>query len=118
MRGTHREEVEAILVRARDEHAAVLEESSPALRASLPVDAGGITRAIDHLAAVVGLSAQLRDEQTREHRANSAVLHGRVFGRTPLSRATVLAAFVDGARVRAKALRRLIIAAHLDARAR
>ena len=104
---SHREEVEAILGRARDEHVTLLEQLSPPLRASLPVDAAGITRAIDHLAAVVGLSARLRDEQTRGHRANPAVLHGRVFGRTPLSRATVLAAFVEGARVREGALRQL-----------
>lgn len=107
MRPTHRQEVEAILAGAQAEHAATLEHVSPALRASLPVDATGITQAIDHLSRAVGLSDDLRDEQARGHRANPAVLHGRVFGRAPLSPDTVLAAFVDGARVRAAALRHL-----------
>jgi hypothetical protein len=39
------------------------------------------------------------------------VLHGRVFGRAPLARETVLAAFADGARVRAELLLRLADAA-------
>src|SRR4051794_19695196 len=107
MAPTHRQEVEAILAGAHAEHAALLDQVSPALRASLPVDATGITQAIDHLGRVVGLSEDLHSEQTRGHRANPAVLHGRVFGRAPLSRDTVLAAFVEGARVREDALRHL-----------
>ena len=108
---THRRTTAAILEGARAEHAAVLEQLSPGLRASLPVDAAGITQAIDHLAEAVGVSAQLRADQARGHHANPAVLHGRVFGRAPLPRATVLAAFVEGARVRERALERLARAA-------
>jgi hypothetical protein len=104
---THRQDVEAILAGARAEHAALLADVSPALRASLPVDATGITKAIEHLAGSAGLSGELQAEQVRGHQANPAVLHGRVFGRTPLSADTVLAAFTDGARVRAGALQRL-----------
>ncbi len=96
---THRLEVEAILAGARAERAALLDQLSPALRASLPVDATGITQAIDHLGEAAGLD--LHGEQVQGHKTNSAVLHGRVFGRAPLSRDTVLAAFVDGAIVRA-----------------
>jgi hypothetical protein len=104
---TQRQEVEAILAGARAERAALLEAVSAAMRASLPVDATGITQAIEHLAAVVGVSDELRAEQARGHQANPAVLHGRVFGRAPLSPDTVLAAFADGARVRASLLARL-----------
>jgi hypothetical protein len=102
---THRREVEAILAGARAERAALLDQLSPALQASLPVDATGITQAIDHLGEAAGLD--LHGEQVQGHQTNSAVLHGRVFGRRPLSRDTVLAAFVDGARVRAETLTRL-----------
>jgi hypothetical protein len=97
---THRQEVEAILAGAAAERRALLEAVSPALRASLPVDATGIAQAIEHLAAAVQLGDELRAEQAAGHRANPAVLHGRVFGRAPLSPDTVLAAFADGARVR------------------
>jgi hypothetical protein len=48
----------------------------------------------------VALRDELQAEQALGHRANPAVLHGRVFGRAPLSPDTVLAAFADGARVR------------------
>src|SRR4051795_13497635 len=102
---THRAQVEAILAGARAERAALLEQLSPALRASLPVDATGITQAIDHLGDAAGLD--LHAEQVRGHKTNAAVLHGRVFGRQPLSRDTVQAAFVDGARVRADTLAHL-----------
>src|SRR3954454_2980079 len=102
---THRAQVEAILAGARAERAALLDQLSPALRASLPVDATGITQAIDHLGEAAGLD--LHAEQVRGHKTNAAVLHGRVFGRRPLSRDTVLAAFVDGARVRAETLAHL-----------
>jgi hypothetical protein len=102
---THVREVEAILAGARAERAALLDQLSPALRASLPVDATGITQAIDHLGAAAGLD--LHREQVQGHKTNAAVLHGRVFGRAPLSRDTVLAAFVDGALVRAETLARL-----------
>jgi hypothetical protein len=107
MAPTHVEEIEAILAGAWAERRAVLDAVSPALRASLPVDATGIAQAIEHLAAAVELGDELRAEQAAGHRANPAVLHGRVFGRSPLSPDTVLAAFVDGARVRAGVLVRL-----------
>jgi hypothetical protein len=102
---THRAQVEAILAGARAERTALLEQLSPALQASLPVDATGITQAIDHLGDAAGLD--LHAEQVRGHKTNAAVLHGRVFGRQPLSKDTVLAAFVDGARVRAETLAHL-----------
>src|SRR4051812_13500765 len=102
---THTLEVEAILAGARAEHRALLAHVSPGLAASLPVDATGITQAIDHLAAAGGLD--VHGEQVRGHRTNAAVLHGRVFGRAPLAPETVHAAYLDGARVRADALLRL-----------
>jgi hypothetical protein len=104
---THRQQVEAILAGAAAERAALLEAVSPELRASLPVDATGITQAIEHLAQAVELGDELRAEQAAGHRANPAVLHGRVFGRAPLPADTVLAAFADGARVRAGVLAHL-----------
>jgi hypothetical protein len=107
MAPTHVQEIEAILVSTAAERRALLEAVSPALRASLPVDATGITQAIEHLATAVQLGDELRAEQAAGHRANPAVLHGRVYGRAPLSPDTVLAAFVDGARVRAGVLGQL-----------
>jgi hypothetical protein len=107
---TYRAEVEAILVGSAAERAALLAVVSPELAASLPVDATGITQAIEHLARVVELSDELRAEQALGHRANPAVLHGRVFGRAPLSPDTVLAAFADGARVREGVLEQLAAA--------
>jgi hypothetical protein len=107
---TFRGEVEAILAGSAAERAALLAAVSPELRASLPVDATGITQAIEHLARVVELGDELRAEQALGHRANPAVLHGRVFGRAPLSPDTVLAAFADGARVREGVLEHLATA--------
>jgi hypothetical protein len=105
---SHRREVEAILAGARAEHRALLAQVSPALAASLPVDATGLTQAIDHLAAAGGLSPEaVHGEQVQGHRTNAAVLHLRVFGREPLAPETVRGAFMDGARVRAEALTRL-----------
>jgi hypothetical protein len=105
---SHRREVEAILAGARAEHRALLSQVSPALAASLPVDATGLTQAIDHLAEVGGLSPEaVHGEQVQGHRTNAAVLHLRVFGREPLAPETVRGAYVDGARVRAQALTRL-----------
>jgi hypothetical protein len=102
---THRLQVEAILAGARAEHKMLLSQLSPALQASLPVDGSGISQALDHLGEAAGLD--LHQEQVDGHRTNAAVLHGRVFGRQPLSRDTVQAAFVDGARVRAETLAHL-----------
>jgi hypothetical protein len=105
---SHRREVEAILAGARAEHRALLAQVSPALAASLPVDATGLTQAIDHLAEAGGLSPEaVHGEQVQGHRTNAAVLHLRVFGRAPLAPETVRGAYMDGARVRAEALTRL-----------
>jgi hypothetical protein len=104
---THRQEIEAILGGSRAEHRALLDAVSPGLRASLPVDAAGIAQSITRIAELAGLADEVSADLARAHRANPAVLHGRVFGRAPLSPDTVLAAFVDGARVRADVLLRL-----------
>ena len=74
------------------------------MQASLPVDAQGVTRAIDHIAAAAGLSEVERRALVRPHAVNPAVMHARVFGGAPLSGETVIASFVEGARVRADAL--------------
>jgi hypothetical protein len=100
---THRAEVEAILAGARAERAALLEQLSPALRASLPVDATGITQAIDHLGEAAGLE-EMHKQQIRAHRTNAAVMHARVFGFEQLSPATVQAAFAEGANARVPVL--------------
>jgi hypothetical protein len=101
---THRGRVEALLADAAAEHANLIAHLSPELQASVPVDAQGVTQAIDHLATAAGLSESERRGLIRPHAVNPAVLHARVFGRAPLTRATVIGSFVDGARVRADAL--------------
>ncbi len=100
----HRDRVEALLARAAAEHADLMSRLSADLRASLPVDAQGVTQAIDHLAAAAGLSPGQRRALIRPHAVNPAVLHARVFGGAALTRDTVIASFVEGARVRADAL--------------
>ena len=104
------ERVETVLEDAGAAHAELLERVSPALRASLPVDATGITQAIDILAGAVGIAGEIRAERDRLNRANPAVLHGRVYGRAPLAPDTVVAAFAEGARARATLLERLAAA--------
>jgi hypothetical protein len=101
---THRARVEALLSDAAAEHASLMSHLPPELRASLPVDGQGVTQAIDHLAIAAGLSASERHALIRPHAVNPAVLHARVFGRAPLTQETVIASFVEGARVRADAL--------------
>ena len=101
---TYQARVEAMLAAASERHAALLPDLPPELRASLPVDAQGITEAIDLLAEAAGLSVAERRALIRPHAVNPAVMHARVFGRAPLARETVIASFVDGARVRADAL--------------
>jgi hypothetical protein len=101
---THRAHVEALIAGAAAEHAAMLTSLTPELRASLPVDAQGLTEAIDHLATAAGLTEPERRALIRPHAVNPAVMHARVFGRAPLTRDTVVASFVEGARVRADAL--------------
>jgi hypothetical protein len=100
----HRERVQALLAEAAADHARLMSQLPPDLQASLPVDAQGVTQAIDHLASAAGLSDGERRALIRPHAVNPAVLHARVFGRAPLARETVIASFVEGARVRADAL--------------
>lgn len=104
MESTHRERVETLLAAAAAEHADLRARLPEDLAASLPVDAQGVTRAIDHLAEAAGLSEDERRALIRPHAVNPAVLHARVYGRAPLTRETVVASFVEGARVRADAL--------------
>jgi hypothetical protein len=85
-------------------HAALLPQLPPELQASLPVDAQGITEAIDYVAEVAGLDADERRTLIRPHGVNPAVMHARVFGGAPLAEETVMGSFVEGARVRADAL--------------
>ena len=104
MEGSHRSRVEALLADAAAEHESLMSRLPEDLQASLPVDAQGVTQAIDYLAVAAGLSPAERRELIRPHAVNPAVLHARVFGRAPLARETVIASFVEGARVRADAL--------------
>ena len=104
MEATHRGRVEALLRDAAADHARMLSTLSPELQVSLPVDAQGVTEAIDHLASAAGLSVSERGALIRPHALNPAVLHARVYGRAPVARETVIASFVEGARVRADAL--------------
>ena len=99
--------LEAEIAAARAAHAEMLAGVPADLRASLPVDATGVTRGIDILAAAVGIEGELHAARDRLNRANPAVLHGRLYGRTPLGPETVVAAFAEGARVRAALLERL-----------
>lgn len=101
---TYRERVEAMLADAAARHAEMLPELPPVVRASLPVDAQGITEAIDLLGEAIGLSTDERRSLVRPHGVNPAVMHARVFGGAPLADETVMGAFVEGARVRANAL--------------
>jgi hypothetical protein len=104
MVASHRVRVEELLAEAEAAHRALLEAVPAEVRASLPVDAQGITRAIDHVAVAAGFSAAERRQLVRPHAVNPAVLHARVFGGAPLTTETVIGAFVEGARVRADAL--------------
>ncbi|HUA44605.1 MAG TPA: hypothetical protein VMA77_05220 [Solirubrobacteraceae bacterium] len=108
MEVTHRGHVEGLLSEAAAAHASLLEQLPPELAESLPVDAQGVTHAIDHLAEAAGLSESERRALIRPHAINPAVLHARVYGTRPpapsLTRETVIASFVEGARVRADAL--------------
>jgi hypothetical protein len=101
---THRAHVLRLLGEAAAEHSDLISRLSPELQRSLPVDAQGLTRAIDYLADEAGLSVSERRALVRPHALNPAVLHARIFGPAPLAPDTVLGAFVEGARVRAEAL--------------
>jgi hypothetical protein len=96
-----------MLAAAAAAHAALLPQLPAHVRASLPVDAQGLTEAIDYLAQAAGFSSTERRTLVRPHGVNPAVLHARVFGAAPLPEETVMASFVDGARVRADALANL-----------
>jgi hypothetical protein len=104
MEMTHRGRVDALLIDAAARHASLVSNLPPDLQASIPVDAQGVTQAIDHLAAAAGLSETERRALIRPHAVNPAVLHARVFGHAPLAHETVIASFVEGARVRADSL--------------
>jgi hypothetical protein len=113
--------VRGLLEDAAAAHDELLDRLPAEMQLSLPVDAQGITQAIDHLALSAGLSERERLELIKPHAVNPAVLHARVFGRAPLARETVIGSFVDGARVRADALGELadrIGGAELGARVR
>jgi hypothetical protein len=100
----HRRQVLALLGDAAAEHDRLRSSVPAEIRDSLPVDAQGVTRAIDHIATAAGFSDADRRALVRPHGANPAVLHARVFGAAPLARETVIGSFVEGARVRADAL--------------
>jgi hypothetical protein len=104
MTTTHRARVQATLAEAATNHAALLDRLSPEMRATLPVDAQGLTEAIDFVAEAAGLSPAQRRALVRPHAENPAVMHARVFGGAPLSEETLMGSFVEGARVRADAL--------------
>jgi hypothetical protein len=104
MTSTHRASVQTMLADAAAEHAALMTRLPAELRESIPVDAQGVARAIDHIAGAAGLSESERRALVRPHGINPAVMHARVFGGEPLARETVIASFVEGARVRADAL--------------
>ncbi len=83
------------------------------LRALLPLDATPIAQGLELLADAVGIGQRVREAQRAGSQANSAVLHGRVYGRgAALPQETALAAFADGARVREPLL--LELAAAVD----
>jgi hypothetical protein len=96
--------VRRLIADAAIAHDELLSRLPAELQVSLPVDAQGVTQAIDHLAVAAGLTRSERLALIKPHAVNPAVLHARVFGRAPLARETVIGSFVDGARVRADAL--------------
>ena len=104
---THRDRVEAMLADAAARHAALLPQLPEHVQASLPVDAQGITEAIDFIAEAAGFSAAERRTLIRPHAVNPAVMHARVFGGAPLAEETVMGSFIEGASVRAEALANL-----------
>ena len=69
MAGSHRSRVEALLADAAAEHASLLDRLPPDLSASLPVDAQGVTQAIDYLAAASGMSINERRALIRPTRS-------------------------------------------------
>src|SRR3954464_2616772 len=104
---THRDRVEAMLAAAGARHPALLPQLPEHVRSSLPVDAQGITEAIDYLAEAAGFSSVDRRTLIRPHAVNPAVMHARVFAGAPLAVETVMGSFIEGASVRADALAHL-----------
>jgi hypothetical protein len=104
MSKTHRAQVEDMLAVASANHAALLPQLPPHIQVSLPVDAQGITEAIDFVAAAAGFSWDERRTLIRPHATNAAVMHARVFGGAPLAEETIIGSFVEAASVRADAL--------------
>jgi hypothetical protein len=104
MEQPHRAHVQDLLTVAATEHARLLERLPAEIADAIPVDAQGLTRAIDYLAVAAGLTDGERRALVRPHALNPAVLHARIFGAAPLARETVIGSFVEGARVRADAL--------------
>ena len=60
MESTHREQVKALLGQAAADHETLVAQLPANLQASLPVDAQGVTRAIDLLAVAAGLDEDAR----------------------------------------------------------
>jgi hypothetical protein len=104
---TYRNRVGAMLADAAARHASLLPQLPEHVRASLPVDAQGITEAIDYLAEAAGFTSAERRTLIRPHAVNPAVMHARVFGGAPLAVETVMGSFIEGASVRADALAHL-----------
>lgn len=104
MAGPNVTTVRRLMADAAAAHDALLSRLPAEMQVSLPVDAQGVTQAIDHLAVAAGLTHSERLALIKPHAGNPAVLHAQVFGRAPLARETVIGSFVDGARVRADAL--------------
>src|SRR5262249_40851657 len=104
---TYRKRVGAMLADAAARHAALLPQLPEHVRASLPVDAQGITEAIDYLAEAAGFTEAERRTLIRPHAVNPAVMHARVLGGAPLAVETVMGSFIEGASVRADALAHL-----------
>jgi hypothetical protein len=107
MTTTHRARVGAMLADAAARHIELLPQLPAHVQASLPVDAQGITEAIDYLAEAAGFSSDDRRTLIRPHAVNPAVMHARVFGGAPLAEETVMGSFIEGASVRADALAQL-----------
>jgi hypothetical protein len=104
----HLGQLEELFARRRTEREELMATLPAEVRAWMPFDATAITEGIELLGTAVGIDAELKAARDAGNRANPAVLHGRVFGRgAPLSAETVLAAFVEGARVRRSLLARL-----------
>ena len=101
--GGYRAKLARLIADAHAAHAELLERVPAGVRASLPVDATGITQAIDHLGEAAGLE-EMHKRQIRAHKTNAAVMHARVFGFQQLSPETVQAAFVEGANARVPVL--------------